>query len=78
MFFDDVYQWFVSKVVLVTSSIIGSFDRAVVNDIGVDGPAKGIVWQARLLRHVQTGMLYNYALGMVVGALIAGLIWWMQ
>ena len=76
LYFDDAYQWAVDHVVLVAASVVGFFDRAVVNDIGVDGVAKGVGWQARALRYVQTGMVYNYALGMVFGALIVGLIWW--
>ena len=36
---DDAYQWTVDRIVLAFSSAVAAFDRIVVNDTGVDGPA---------------------------------------
>ena len=75
-YIDDIYQWVVDRAVLRFSELVGLFDRIVVNDTGVDGPAV-TVWRSALrLRYVQTGRLYNYGLAMSLGVLGLGLIWW--
>ena len=38
-YFDEVYQWTIDRIVLVLASFIGFFDRAIVNDIAINGPA---------------------------------------
>jgi NADH-quinone oxidoreductase subunit L len=77
-FFDDLYQWTIDRVVLVFSRFIGFFDRVVVNDTGVDGPADSIKRSSFSLRRHVTGRVYNYALVMVVGAVGLAIGWWVM
>ena len=43
-YFDEVYQWTIDRIVLVLASFIGFFDRAIVNDIAINGPADTVRW----------------------------------
>ena len=73
---DSLYQWAVDRVVLASSRLVALFDRIVVNDTGVDGPAWTVMLSALRLRLVQSGKVYNYGMAMAVGALGLGLLWW--
>ena len=73
---DSLYQWTVDRVVLASSRVVALFDRIVVNDTGVDGPAWTVMLSALRLRLVQSGKVYNYGMAMAVGALGLGLLWW--
>ena len=73
---DALYQWGVDRVVLASSRFVALFDRIVVNDTGVDGPAWTVMLSALRLRLVQSGKVYNYGMAMAVGALGLGLLWW--
>ena len=73
---DALYQWTVDRVVLASSRFVSLFDRIVVNDTGVDGPAWTVMLSALRLRLVQSGKVYNYGMAMAVGALGLGLLWW--
>ena len=73
---DSLYQWGVDRVVLASSRFVALFDRIVVNDTGVDGPAWTVMLSALRLRLVQSGKVYNYGMAMAVGALGLGLLWW--
>ncbi|MBR4877496.1 MAG: NADH-quinone oxidoreductase subunit L, partial [Rhodocyclaceae bacterium] len=42
-------------------------DRGVIDGVGVNGSAKLVGWVARGTRLLQTGHLYQYAFGMIVG-----------
>ncbi len=75
-FFDHLYQWTIDRLVLVFSGFIAWFDRVVVNDAGVDGPANSVRHSSFSLRRHVTGRVYNYALGMVVGAVGVAVAWW--
>ena len=44
--------------------------RAVVNDVGINGPGALAVAVGEVLRRSQTGQLPNYALGMAIGVLV--------
>ncbi len=77
-YIDDVYQWFVDRVVLAFGSAVAAFDRIVVNDTGVDGPAHMVRFSAFRARLVQTGRLYNYGLAMALGILVLAILWWMR
>jgi NADH-quinone oxidoreductase subunit L len=73
-YIDDAYQWVINQIVLVAARFIAFFDRAVVNDTGVDGPghvASGTGW---LLKLSQTGKLPNYALAMIFGVVILAVV----
>jgi NADH-quinone oxidoreductase subunit L len=75
---DEMYQWAIDRVVLVISAFIAFFDRAVVNDVGVNGPANTIRSLGLALRLHVTGHVYSYALAMVLGAIALAIIWWLQ
>ncbi len=75
-YIDDIYQWAINRVVLALGSFIALFDRAVVNDVGVNGSSWAVMLSALRLRYVQTGRLYNYGLAMALGIVALALIWW--
>lgn len=73
-YMDDVYQWIIDHIALGFAKVIAFFDRAVVNDTGVNGPAEvtgGVAW---VLKFQQTGRLPNYALAMVLGVTIIAIV----
>ena len=73
-YFDDVYQWTVDKLALALANLIRNFDRTVINDIGVDRAGTFAVWTGRILRPLQTGFVYNYALAISIGAVVLGAV----
>ena len=75
-YIDDLYQWVVDRVVLVSSEFVARFDRIVVNDTGVDGSAWSVMLSALRLRYVQSGRMYNYGMGMALGVFGLALVWW--
>ena len=75
---DDAYQWTVDRVVLAFGGAVAAFDRIVVNDNGVDGPALLVRFSAFRARFLQTGLLYNYGLAMALGILVLAVLWWMR
>ena len=75
-YFDEVYQWTINTVVLTLGNAVAFVDRRIVNDVGVNGPGVATAWSGAVLRLVQTGKLYSYALGMVLGFLALAVAWW--
>ncbi|MDP2673283.1 MAG: NADH-quinone oxidoreductase subunit L [Dehalococcoidia bacterium] len=69
-FMDDIYQWGINRVVLVAGAVIAWFDRAVVNDTGVNGSAWLGVFAGFELKFLETGKLPNYALAIVAGVIV--------
>ena len=76
-YFDEVYQWTIDQIVLRVADFVGFFDRAGVNDVGVNGPADVVRWAGIKLRLHVTGHLYSYALAMVLGTVALGIFWWL-
>ncbi len=76
-YFDEIYQWTIDRVVLVVANFIVFFDRAIINDVGVNGPADVVRRFGITLRLHVTGHLYSYALAMVLGMLGLGIFWWL-
>ena len=76
-YLDDMYQWAIDRVVLAFSGAVALFDRVVVNDGGVNGAADTVRNSGFRIRYLETGMLYNYALGMVLGVVAVALFWWL-
>ncbi|MBI4338857.1 MAG: NADH-quinone oxidoreductase subunit L, partial [Chloroflexi bacterium] len=76
-YMDDLYQWAIDRVVLVFAGFIGAFDRIVVNDMGVNGTAETVKRSGTRLRYIESGMVYNYALAMALGAAVVALFWWL-
>ncbi|PKB64812.1 MAG: NADH-quinone oxidoreductase subunit L [SAR202 cluster bacterium Io17-Chloro-G2] len=77
-YFDEVYQWAVDRLVLTVSGFVALFDRAVVNDVGVNGPADTVRRVGFVLRLHVTGHLYSYALAMVLGTVGLAVLWWLR
>ena len=75
---DEVYQWTVDHVVMEISRFIAFFDRAVINDVAVNGPADSVRKLGIVLRLHVTGHLYSYALAMVLGSVGLAVFWWLR
>ena len=73
-YFDDLYQFFIDRVVLGLSYVVSWFDRFAVNDTGVDGSASMTHYTGFLLKHLQTGRVPNYAMAIAVGVVALTLI----
>jgi NADH-quinone oxidoreductase subunit L len=73
-YFDEAYQWLIDRIVLGVSALAATFDRKIVNDGLVDWPSGVTVAAGRVLRFVQTGHVYAYALAFVVGVIVVGLM----
>ena len=73
---DEVYQWVIDRIALALARFVAVFDRAVVNDVGVDGPAVMVKLSGLRMRFVQTGRIYNYGMVMAAGVVVLALIWW--
>ena len=69
-FFDDAAQWIVDHVALAGGRLIAFVDRRVINDIGVDATGSLALVAGRVLRVMQTGYVYNYALAFTLGAVV--------
>ena len=77
-YFDEVYQWTIDRVVLVFSRFIAYFDRAIINDIMVNGPADVTRKFGIALRLHVTGHVYSYALAMALGSIGLGIFVWLS
>ncbi len=77
-YLDEAYQWGVDRVVLVVSGFVAWLDRAVVNDVGVNGPANLVRHLGVALRLHVTGHVYSYALAMALGLIGLAIFWWIQ
>lgn len=74
---DVAYQWLIDHIVLTVSKGVALFDRLAINDTGVDGAGTSVMLTGFRLRYLETGKLYNYALGMLIGIFIGIFIWWL-
>ncbi len=75
---DELYQSVIDRGVLVLARFVGFFDRAVVNDVGVNGPANTVRRFGVALRLHVTGHVYTYALAMTLGTIVLALVWWLR
>ena len=76
-YIDSLYQWGIDRVVLAFARFMALFDRIVVNDAGVNATGRSVLLSGWKLRYLETGKVYNYALGMAVGVVAVALIWWL-
>ena len=76
-YFDEIYQWTVDRIILVFANFVGFFDRAIVNDVGINGPANAVRRFGIVLRLHVTGHVYSYALAMTLGTVALGIFWWL-
>ncbi|MEE9286395.1 MAG: NADH-quinone oxidoreductase subunit L, partial [Dehalococcoidia bacterium] len=74
LYLDYIYQWTVDHVVLVGSRLVALFDRAVINNTGVDGTGRATLWSSFLLRYHETGLVSTYMLTIAVTAMVVVLI----
>lgn len=75
---DEAYQWFIDRVVLTVSAGLAFFDRAVVNDVGINGPADVVRKAGVALRLHVTGHVYSYALVVALGVIALAIFWWLR
>jgi NADH-quinone oxidoreductase subunit L len=69
--FDEAYQ----AVFAGGSRGLGKFlwlvgDRGLIDGLAVNGSAYSVGWLAAVVRHLQTGYLYHYAIAMILGLLL--------
>jgi NADH-quinone oxidoreductase subunit L len=74
LYFDDLYQAIIDRVVLGIARILAWFDRNIVNNTGVNGTAALTVWTGFRLKYQETGKLPNYAFAIVLGVVVLVLI----
>jgi NADH-quinone oxidoreductase subunit L len=65
---DEAYQF----VFAGGSRMLGKFlwlagDRGIIDGLAVNGSAFSVGWLAGIVRHLQTGYLYHYAIAMILG-----------
>ena len=75
---DELYQWGVDRVMLSLSGFVAWTDRALVNDVGINGPANVVRRVGVALRLHVTGFVYSYALAMVLGLIGLAIFWWIR
>ena len=74
---DEAYQWAIDRVFLGLGRLVAVFDRVIVNDTGVDGPALSVWLSAMRVRYIQSGLMYTYAMAMALGVVGLALLWWL-
>jgi len=67
---DEAYQLAIDYVVLAAGRVIAVFDRAIVNDTGVNGTGETTWFLGWIGKYQQTGRIPNYALAIVVGVVV--------
>ncbi len=75
---DEAYQWVIDRVILTVSAGLAFFDRAVVNDVGINGPADVVRKAGVALRLHVTGHVYSYALVVALGVIALAIFWWLR
>ncbi len=73
-YIDELYQLGINYVVLASGQVVAWFDRAVVNDTGVNGTGEATSFLGWLGKFPQTGKLPNYALAIVVGVAVIAIV----
>lgn len=75
-YFMDAFN---EKVLAAGARLVGkglwkAGDQSIIDGLAVNGSARTIGWLASLIRHLQTGFIYDYAIAMIVG--VAILLYW--
>lgn len=69
--FDEVYQWVFAQGSRSIGKLFWSLgDRFIIDDVIINGSARGVGRLAAWVRGVQTGFLYHYAIAMILGLLL--------
>jgi len=74
-YIDEILQFSIGIFVIHFSEIIAKFDRLIINDAGVNGLGNFILKSGNRLRFFQTGQMYSYASGMILGVIALVIIW---
>ena len=69
---DGAWQFLYRRVMLGVSGVLGWFDRYVVDGI-INVTGYATLATGRAVRHVQTGRIRDYALAVVLGAILLSL-----
>ena len=74
------FDWFNENVLARGARTLGRLfwkvgDEIVVDGVLVNGSARTVGWLAAVVRHVQSGYLYHYAIAMIIG--LAAMIAWL-
>ena len=69
-YIDEVYQWVIDRIVLAAGQVVAVFDRAVVNDAGVQGTGEATSFLGWMGKFSQTGKIPNYAAAIVIGVVV--------
>jgi len=73
--FDELFQLIFAKGSLMMGKLFWNLgDRFIIETIFVNGSAHVVGWASSIIRNIQTGYLYHYAIAMIVGLL--GLMTW--
>ena len=66
--FDEFNDWFFAAGARRVGRALWRFgDAGLIDGFLVNGSARFVGWVATIVRHVQTGYLYTYAFGMIIG-----------
>ena len=71
---DHLYQAVIDRAVLGLAGAVSWFDRAIINQTGVDGGAQSIGYMGLRLKFLQTGRIPNYAFAMATGVIVIALV----
>ena len=73
--FDRFNDWFFAGGTRQLGNLLWRIgDITLIDGLMVNGSAKVVGWFSGMIRHIQTGLLYHYAFGMIMGlALLLGL-----
>jgi NADH-quinone oxidoreductase subunit L len=68
-------DWFNENVIARGARLLGmglwkGGDEAVIDGAMVNGSARGVAWVAGVVRWFQTGYIYHYAFGMLLGVIL--------
>jgi NADH-quinone oxidoreductase subunit L len=74
LYIDDIYQWVINNIILTLGKILSWFDRNIVNDTGVDGPAGLAYFTGFGAKFLETGKLPNYALAISLGVIVMAIV----
>lgn len=74
-YFDAFNEWFFAGGARRVGGLLANVGDGKVIEGLVNGSARLVGWSAALLRHLQSGYVYQYAFTMIIG-LFALLTWW--
>ena len=72
---DKFNDWFFAGGAREVGGIASNIgDRTIIDGWMVNGSARLVGWTSALMRRIQTGYIYHYALSMIVGVVL--MLWW--